>query len=51
MITVEQWKELVKKHDRYCSYEEVQDASSYEIAERYIKNMPVLFGDVQNGLG
>lgn len=51
MITIEQWKELVKKHDRYCPYEEVKDASSYDVAERYIKNMPILLGIVQNGLG
>ena len=42
MITREQWKELVDKYEKYCPYEEVHDASSYEVAEKYIKNMPVL---------
>lgn len=41
MITKEQWLELCKKYDKWCSYEEVKDCSSVEIAEIYIKTMPV----------
>ncbi|WP_154649892.1 hypothetical protein [Butyrivibrio proteoclasticus] len=41
MITKEQWLELCKKLNKYCSYGEIQDTPSIEQAENYMKNMPV----------
>ena len=40
----EQWKSLCKKHNRWCSYEEVQ-GFTYKQMENYILNMRVFVGD------
>ena len=40
MITKEQWIELCKKYDKWCSFEEVKNCT-YDEAEEYIKTMLV----------
>jgi len=39
-VTIEQWKDICKKYDRWCNYDEVKDYT-YEQAEAYVKHMPV----------
>ena len=40
-VSKEEWQELCKKYNKYCSFEEVKDCTLDE-AESYIKNMEIL---------
>lgn len=40
-VTIDEWKALCKKHQRWCDYDFVKEVSCEE-AESIIKNMPIL---------